>query len=169
MGARDRIAVVVLSVTVLITAPAATQPVPAIPGNCEGIAAPAPPEAPAPERAYALHELGASGLLLDRAAKAAWEEVLGPLRAEPWLAELDGPSPQNRIVAIDGRPFLLASACMNHDCYENSVVVLYDAAAGAMYGEVYSAGEVTLLGAPPPSLQPELHRLWREEFRQGEP
>lgn len=153
-------AVVAWTVVAACTAPAP----PAVVAD-GGIPADAPGGAPA----YALHELGAAGLLLDPAAKAAYAAILGPLRDEPWLAELDGPSPTNQLIDIAGRSFLLASACKNHDCYDNSVVLLYDALDGVMYGEVRRSGQVTLLGGPPPALVPELHRLWREEFRQGEP
>lgn len=137
--------------------------------DCDVPAAEALSTPPSPDRGYGLDEVGASGLLLDAAAKAAYDAVLGPLREESWLAELDGPSPLNRLVRIAGRSFLLVSACMNHDCYDNNVVLLYAAADSAIYGEVHRSGRVTLLGAPPPDLERELHRLWREEFRQGQP
>ncbi len=124
-----------------------------------------PRGAPAP----ALDEVGASGLLLDAAARETYEAVLGPLREEPWLAELDGPSPENRWLDLDGRRYLLVEACKNHDCYDNSVVLLYAAADGVMYGKVYQSGRSTLLGRPPPALARELERLWQEEFRQQQP
>jgi hypothetical protein len=142
---------------------------PAIVVECEVISAAGLPEVSSLERVYALDEIGASGLLLDPAAKAAWEAILGPLREESWLAELNGPSPTNRFVNVAGRAFLLASPCKSHDCYDNNVVLLYCATDGAMYGELYRSGQVTLLGAPSPELARELHRLWREEFRQGQP
>ena len=126
-----------------------------------GTTAPDPPERP-----YTLDELSASGLLNDDAARAAYYAVLGALRDEPWLADLDGPSPQNRMVDVAGGKYLLACACKNHDCYDNSVVLLYAAAEGEMFGMVYQSGDSTLLGTPPPALARELPRLWQEEFRQ---
>lgn len=126
----------------------------------------APPRgAPVP----ALDEVGASGILLDAAARDAYEAALGPLREEPWLADLDGPSPENRWIDLDGRRYLLAEACKNHDCYDNNVVLLYDAGKRTMYGLVYRSGFTTRLGQPPPALALELERLWREEFRQEQP
>ena len=47
------------------------------------------------------------------------------------------------------------------------VVLLYDAAGGAVYGKVYQAGRTTLLGNPPPPLADELDKLWRQEWRGG--
>lgn len=142
---------------------------PAIVVECEVMSAAGLPEVSSLERVYALDELGASGLQLDPAAKTAWEAILGSLREETWLTELDGPSPLNRFVTVAGRSFLLAVACKNHDCHDNSVVILYDPVDGAMYGHVHRHDQVTLLGGPPPSLVPELQRLWREEFRREEP
>lgn len=156
-----------LAAAILASAGAADDP--AAWADCDAVTAFAPPEAPDVERAYELHEIGASGLLLDPATKAAWVAILGSLRGEPWLAELDGPSPTNRRVDIGGRTFLLAAACKDHDCYDNSVVVLYDPLAGAFHGEVHRNDQVTLLGEPPPLVATELQRLWREEFRPGDP
>jgi hypothetical protein len=125
-------------------------------------AAPAPPT-----RAHALHELSASGILLDPEARAAYDKALGPLDSEPWLADLDGPSPQNQLVSIDGTEYLLASACMNHDCADNNIVLLYSAAQGLVYGKVYQSGKSTLLGAPSSTMAEELDRLWWEQFRRN--
>ena len=124
--------------------------------------APSPPESP-------LAGLGAAAILDDDAARTAYLAMLGDLRDEPWLALLDGPSPESRWVAVDGRRYLLASDCKNHDCYDNSVVLLYDPGAGVMYGGVQRSGQWTLLGGPPAPLAWELGRLWREEFRQLQP
>lgn len=133
--------------------------------RCDTLPAETPPP-PQPERAYAMDELSAAGLLRDAAARAAYYGVLGPLQDQSWLADLDGPSPLNRMVDIAGRTYLLACACKNHDCYDNSVVLLYAAAEGTMYGMVYQSGDSILLGSPPPALARDLERLWREEFRQ---
>jgi hypothetical protein len=119
----------------------------------------------APVRTYALHELGAAGILLDPAARSAYEWSLGPLRREPWLAKLDGPSPQNVLITVAGTEYLLASACKTHDCADNNIVLLYSAARGVLYGKVYQSGEATLVGAPSPAMAKELDRLWREQFR----
>lgn len=124
-----------------------------------------PRGAPAP----ALDEVGASGLLLEAAAREAYLAVLGPLRDEPWLADLDGPSPENRWIDLDGRRYLLAEACKNHDCYDNNVVLLYAPGDGILFGLVYRSGSQTWLGRPPPTMARELERLWKEEFRQEQP
>lgn len=131
-------------------------------GTSAALPEPAPAESP-------LVGLGAAAILDDDAARTAYLAILGDLRDEPWLALLDGPSPEIRWVALDGRRYLLASACKNHDCYDNSVVLLYDAGARLMYGGVQRSGQWTLLGGPPAPLARELGRLWREEFRQLQP
>jgi hypothetical protein len=126
------------------------------------------PEAPAsPTRSYALYELSAPGLLLDPEAKAAYDAALGPLLQESWLADLDGPSPESQLVAIAGTEYLLASACKNHDCADNNIVLLYSAARGVVYGKVYQSGKSTLVGAPPPAVAKELDRFWWEQFRKN--
>ncbi|MGA8513488.1 MAG: Ivy family c-type lysozyme inhibitor, partial [Burkholderiaceae bacterium] len=91
------------------------------------------PPAPTPtqaQRTYALHELSAPGLLMDTKAKALYYNALGSLRREDWLARLDGPSPQNKLVTVLGTRYLLAGACKNHDCYDNSIALLYSEAQG---------------------------------------
>lgn len=125
---------------------------------------PTPPLA-ASRRSDALHELSASGILMDRKASAAYYRALGPLRRELWLATLDGPSPQNRWVNVGGTQYLLASACKNHDCANNNTVLLYSAAQNVLVGAVYRGGKTTLIGAPSPATAKELGHLWREEFR----
>jgi hypothetical protein len=134
--------------------------------RCEG--APQKATAPAPPtRSYALHELSAAGILLDPKAKAAYYKALGPLRREPWLADLDGPSPENKLVTVAGTEYILASACKNHDCYDYNTVLLYSAAHGVVHDKIYQRGKSTLIGAPSPAVAKELDRLWREQFRKN--
>ncbi len=123
--------------------------------------------APAPQRRYAMHELSAAGLLLDPRAKAAYYKALGPLVREPWLARLDGPSPQNRLVRLANTDFILAGACKNHDCADHNTVLLYSAAQNVVYGRVFQRGRSILIGAPPPAVATELERLWKSEWRQN--
>ncbi len=137
--------------------------------RCDGAVATktaaAMPPPTAPKRSYALHELSAPGILMDRKAKAAYYKALGPLRREPWLADLNGPSPENRLVTVAGTPYVLASACKNHDCFDNNTLLLYSQALGVVHGKVYQSGKSTLVGAPSPVVAKELDRLWREQFR----
>lgn len=115
-------------------------------------------------KGYALTELGASGLLYDPKAKAAYYKALGPLSKEPWLAKLDGPSPQNKALKVAGGDYVLVSVCKNHDCSDNNVVLLY-AAPDTVYGKVVQRGKSTLIGAPPPAVATELEKLWKSEWR----
>jgi Inhibitor of vertebrate lysozyme (Ivy) len=121
-----------------------------------------PPTAP---RSYAMTELDAGGILLDPKAKKAYYKALGPLVKESWLAELDGPSKENRKVMVEGTEYVLAISCKNHDCYDNNTVLLYSAAQGLVYGKIYQRGKSTLIGAPPPAVASELNRLWVAQWR----
>jgi hypothetical protein len=98
-------------------------------------------------------------------ARAAYYKALGPLVEEAWLAELDGPSSENRYEIIAGAEYLRAYCCKNHDCYENNVVFLYSARQNLVYGKVYQGGTSTLIGEPPPEIAKDLERLWQELFR----
>lgn len=120
-----------------------------------------------PQRRYELHELSAAGLLQDSRAKAAYYRALGPLVREPWLALLDGPSPQNRQVKLANTDFIQAGACKNHDCADHNTVLLYSAAQNVVYGKVYQRGRSTLIGAPPPAVAAQLERLWKSEWRKN--
>lgn len=116
-------------------------------------------------KGYALTELSAAGLLYDPKAKAAYYKVLGPLAKEPWLAKLDGPSPQNRPVKVAGADFILLAACKNRDCADHSTVLLWSGGPDVVYGKVYQRGKSTLIGSPPPAVATELEKLWKTEWR----
>ena len=116
-------------------------------------------------KGYALTELGASGLLYNAKAKETYYKALGPLTKEPWLAKLDGPSSENKAVKVAGADYVLVSTCKNHDCYENSVVLLYSGPQDLVYGKVYQRGKSTLIGSPPPAVAAELEKLWKTSFR----
>lgn len=135
--------------------------------QCDGAPrrAAAPPSEP--PRTYKMTELSASGILLDPKAKSAYFKALGPLRRVPWLAQLDGPSSENKAVMVAGKEYIQASTCKNHDCYDNNTVLLYSAARGVVYGKVNQQGKSSLIGSPPPRVAKELDRLWREEYRRN--
>jgi hypothetical protein len=118
-------------------------------------------------KGYALTELSASGLLYNPKAKATYHKALGPLSKEPWLANLDGPSSENKAVKVAGADYVLVSTCKNRDCFDNSVVLLYSGAQDVVYGKVYQKGKSTLIGSPPPAVAAELEKLWKAEHRRG--
>ena len=115
-------------------------------------------------KGYSLTELSAAGLLYDPKAKAAYSKALGPLAREPWLARLDGPSPQNKAVRVANADYVLLAACKDHDCADNNTVLLW-AAPDVVYGKVYQRGRSTLIGSPPPAVAGELDKLWKKEWR----
>ena len=135
-------------------------------GNPDG-SKPVQVAAAAAQEKYELHELGAGGVMLDPKVKSAYYKALGRLSKEPWLAKLDGPSPQNKRIEVAGADYVLISACKNHDCAENNTVLLYSRSQDVVYGKVYQQGKSTLIGSPPLAVATELERLWKMEWRQG--
>jgi Inhibitor of vertebrate lysozyme (Ivy) len=116
-------------------------------------------------KGYALTELSAAGLLYNARAKAAYLKALGPLKKEPWLAKLDGPSSEFRPVKVAGAHYMLGYTCKNHDCYDNTIVLLWSGEQNVVYGKVVQTGRSTLIGAPPPAVAAELEGLWKVTFR----
>jgi hypothetical protein len=137
-------------------APRAAPSAPAAGGSAAAPAGAIPP----------LDTMTAAGLLMDPKFKAAWHRALGPKAREPWLGELDGPSPDTSKVRVDGAEYFLGAACMNRDCSDNSLVVLYSQPRGVVYGHINERGRVTRVGGPPPAVAAELERLWRKQWRQ---
>jgi hypothetical protein len=132
-------------------------------GGATAAARPAP--AAAPSKLPALHEMGASGLLLEPKAKAAYLAAIGPLARERWLAKLDGPSPQNKRLKVAGVDFVFVSACKNHDCADHNAVFLYSPDQNMVNGIVHQRGRSTLIGQPAPAVATELPKLWQREWR----
>jgi hypothetical protein len=116
-------------------------------------------------KGYALSQLTASGLLYNAQAKATYHKALGPLKKEAWLANLDGPSREFRPAKVAGADFMLVGTCKNHDCHDNTIVLLWSGAHNVVYGKVVQRGKSTLIGAPPPAVAAELEKLWKAEFR----
>ncbi len=134
--------------------------------RCDGGASkPAVAAAPAPPRKYALHELNASGVLLEPKSRASYLKALGPLARERWLAKLDGPAPENKRIKVAGADFVQMSSCKNHDCADHNAVFLYSVEQNVLYGLVFQKGRATLIGAPPPAVASELPKLWKKEWR----
>ena len=113
----------------------------------------------------ALTELSASGLLFNPKAKEAYYKALGPLRKEPWLVKLEGPSSENEAMKIAGADYVKLYTCKNHDCYDNNVVLLWSGVQNVVYGYVNQRGKSTLIGSPPPAVAAELEKLWKKHFR----
>lgn len=109
---------------------------------------------------------GPTELLKDPAFRKPYLAALGPLaREQPWLRELGGPAPESQKVTVAGTGYLMASVCKPHDCYDHSLVLLYDAPRGVVYGKLNHGQRSSLLGQPPPAVAAELERLWRGQFR----
>lgn len=104
--------------------------------------------------------------LKDPKFTALYVKTLGPKAKTPWLAKMDGPAPTTRKVRVIGSEFVLAAFCKNHECGDNSAVLLYAADRAQLYGTIYEKGKTTVIGNPPPGLAIELGKLWRKEWRQ---
>jgi hypothetical protein len=116
-------------------------------------------------KGYALTELTAAGLLYNEDVKATYYKALGPLVKQSWLSRLDGPSREFRPVQVAGAEYMLGGTCKNHDCHDNTVLLLWSGAQRVVYGKVVQKGKSTLIGAPPLAVAAELDRLWKAEFR----
>lgn len=116
--------------------------------------------------AQAQRLLEPSEYLKDPKFKQLYVKALGTKAKTPWLAKMDGPAPTTRKVRVIGSEFVLAAFCKNHDCGENSAVLLYSADRGQLYGTIFEKGKTTLIGDPPPGLAIELNKLWKKEWRQ---
>ncbi len=110
-------------------------------------------------------EIGPPQLLKDANFRQPYVHALGPLAKESWLTTLDGPAPPIRDVQVAGNVYKLVSACKNHDCRDNNLVVLYAPRFRTIYGKIVLRGRSTLIGAPPQRVAKELERLWRAEWR----
>lgn len=116
--------------------------------------------------AQAQRLLEPSEYLKDPKFKELYVKALGPKAKTPWLAKMDGPAPTTRKVRVVGSEFVLAAFCKNHDCGDNSAVLLYAADRGQLYGTIFEKGKTTVIGDPPPGLAIELNKLWKKEWRQ---
>jgi hypothetical protein len=110
----------------------------------------------------------ASGMLADRRFKSAWLAALGSRANQEWLARLDGPSSESRVVRVGDAEYLSINACRNHDCYDYSTLILWSAPKKRVYALVNEAGRTALLGGPTPEMATELRALWKAQFRAGE-
>jgi hypothetical protein len=95
-----------------------------------------------------------------------YRRALGPLVRERWLTDI-ATVPLDRAVTIDGVAYRMGAGCKPHDCHDNNLVVLHSPTDGVVYGKVLVANRVSFIGNPSPTVQRELDRLWRAEWRQN--
>lgn len=103
--------------------------------------------------------------LQEPAFKSAYMKALGPKSKTAWLAKRDGPAPQDKFITVAGERYVMNSFCKNHDCNNNSAVLLYSPEKKAVYGTVYEKGKTTYIGDPPGPVAAELPVLWKKEWR----
>ena len=102
----------------------------------------------------------------DRKFKAVYHKALGPRVKEYWLKMLDGPG-SAEIVTVGGAEYRQVAVCKPHDCFDNSIVVLYSPAKKTVYGKIHEHDKSTLIGKPTREVTAELERLWKARFRQS--
>jgi len=105
--------------------------------------------------------------LHDPRLKQAYLKALGPRASLPWLARLEGPSPERKRIRVEGADYTRVAVCKPHDCYDNSAVVLFSRERGVVYGKVLDRNTPVLIGAPSPAMAAALEKIWRDDFRQG--
>ncbi len=103
--------------------------------------------------------------LQEPAFRSAYMKALGPMSRTAWLAKRDGPAPQDKFIDVAGERYVMNSFCKNHDCNNNSAVLLYSPDRKLVYGTIYEKGKTTLIGDPPAPVSTELARLWKQEWR----
>ena len=97
--------------------------------------------------------------------KIAYMKALGPKSKTAWLAKRDGPAPQDKFIDVAGERYVMNSFCKNHDCQDNSAVLLYSPEKKLVYGTIYEKGKTSLIGNPPTPVAIELAGLWKKEWR----
>jgi hypothetical protein len=103
--------------------------------------------------------------LQEPAFKSAYAKALGSKSKTAWLARRDGPAPQDKFIDVAGERYVMNSFCKNHDCNDNSAVLLYSPAKKVVYGTIYEKGKTTYIGDPPGPVATELAKLWKAEWR----
>lgn len=104
-------------------------------------------------------------LLKNPKFKSAYGAALGPRAQQRWLAQLSNSAPV-RAVSVAGETYQVATPCKPHDCADNNLMLLFAPDKGAVYGQLYEKGRITLIGAPDAALATELQKMWKKEFRQ---
>ena len=104
-------------------------------------------------------------LLEQPAFKSAYLAALGPKAKTRWLAKRDGPAPLPSYQQVAGERYVMNSFCKNHDCEDNSAVVLYSPDKRIVYGIVHEKGGDASIGNPPPDVAQALRGLWKKEWR----
>jgi hypothetical protein len=103
--------------------------------------------------------------LQEPAFKSAYMKALGPKSKTAWLAKRDGPAPQDKFIQVAGERYVMNSFCKNHDCNNNSAVLLYQPDKRIVYGTIYEKGKTTYIGDPPAAVSNDLATLWKKEWR----
>lgn len=103
--------------------------------------------------------------LQEPAFKSAYKKALGPKANTAWLARRDGPAPADKFVDVAGQRYVMNAFCKNHDCGDNSAVLLYSPEKKLVYGTIHEKGRTTLIGDPPAPVSDELAKLWKKEWR----
>ncbi len=98
------------------------------------------------------------------AFKSACLRARAPNAKTPWLAERDGPAPQEKSVTADGGRYVIHSFRKTRDCGDDSAVVLDSPTRKVVYRTVHERGKTTSIGDPPPAAA-ELTDLWKKEWR----
>jgi hypothetical protein len=111
----------------------------------------------------------AEKMLGDPQFRAAYLRALGPLRAERWLARLEGPRPPTRQVRLEGVDYTVIALCKAHECADHNTAILYapqgPAEEPVVYAKVLQQGRTTLIGAPTPTIAASLDQIWAAEWR----
>lgn len=65
-----------------------------------------------------------------------------------WLSTLSGPAPKSRLLSIDGRKFVYARSCKQHECNSHVIHLLFTAQEKHIYGLLIENNSAIWLGRP---------------------
>lgn len=65
-----------------------------------------------------------------------------------WLSSLSGPAPKSKLLSIDGRKFVYAQSCKQHECNTHVIHLFFSDQEKRMYGLLIENDSTIWLGNP---------------------
>ncbi|MDP1693361.1 MAG: Ivy family c-type lysozyme inhibitor [Burkholderiaceae bacterium] len=110
----------------------------------------------------------AASPLRDARFRAAFERALGARAGEPWIQVMVGQTTTPEMATLAGARYALYSVCKPHDCGDHQLLLLFSSERGEAFGRLRENGRSPRwLGNPPAALQPEIDRLFRQQWPAG--
>lgn len=78
-----------------------------------------------------------------------------------WIAKLSGPAPKNRLFSIEGKFFLYARSCKQHECNTHAIYLVFDAQDKRIYGLLVENDSARWIGSPSACIKETLEMFAR--------